>query len=223
MIATNKSKDFEEEFKKVQTTEELKTFVSHNYFSGRTLYVVRVFYCLQYVKKHPEAMEEVGTSWCENGNYFISNSKKLGDFLSLKSNTINTNFRDHGFKIVGDNAELVKNHFSNLSDRAHWKIRFHELCKFNCDSNIDEVKNIKKISENQDEHPIPVDNDIDFIPPETRNLLSNDQSQIIYISQLYYSISSTKEFFIKFLRLATQLWTQRISVDTFISYFKRRF
>ena len=65
----------------------------------RIKFASKILATLKFVENHESYTGTIGICWCQDGRHFLCNSKILGNFLSLKSNSINTNFREHGFTI----------------------------------------------------------------------------------------------------------------------------
>lgn len=122
-----------------KSPEELILYFKSN---DRIKFTVKLFYVLQFVEKYPEYQNDCGTSWCSDGRNFISNPIILGKTLSIKPNTINANFRSHGFAIIPVKFEELSAEFPNLSDVKNWKKRINHQYNFCSTSFIDEVKQI---------------------------------------------------------------------------------
>lgn len=121
---------------KITTPEQLKKFLKDN---DRIKFSTKVFYVLQFVKNHPEFSNECGASWCSDGTHFISNSSLLGNILSIKPNTINTNFRSHAFNIIHSKALELSPEFPNLPDIKNWKKRINPKYNFTQQSFIEDI------------------------------------------------------------------------------------
>ena len=113
------------------TAEELREFLQTNV----KLFTARVFIILQWTWKHREASEQTGIYWENNGTDFTSNSQILGDFLKIKSNSVNTNFRTHGFKII----ETIT---TKIYNKKNWVTRHHPHYQFSQLSTISQVQMI---------------------------------------------------------------------------------
>lgn len=87
-------------------------------------FVSKLLLCLRYVDNHLGDAGAIGVIWCQDGVHFLCNSKILGSFLELKSNSINTNFREHGFQICPYTS--AQSSVSILPDVQHWKKRRHQ-------------------------------------------------------------------------------------------------
>lgn len=106
------------------TIQELRAIVCPDPSKSRLKFVRRIVHILNFVSAHPETVTTLGAAWCRDGKHFVVNSKILGIFLNLKSNSINTNFRDHGFQIVTCQSLDLQKDFPVLTDLRHWKKRY---------------------------------------------------------------------------------------------------
>ena len=125
----------------------------------RIKYCIKVWKCLEYTQAHPETVDKIGAMWCSDKKHFLINSNILGEFLNVRPNTINTNFRDHCFEITThSNAELQKEN-SNLHETRHWKKRINLSYSFTPTSTITEIESIPCMNERpskvQDPKPLP--------------------------------------------------------------------
>lgn len=218
----------DEEFEKIQTVAELKQFVkkqggTSDENQGQKRFVLRIFYVLKYVKKHPESFNEIGACWCKDNSHFVANSQKLANFLDLKANSVNTNFRDHGFKIIPNNTPELRKEFPSISETRHWKIRYSNYHSFNSESSSKEIENIKTVKQ-KIEQILPTIQDIDeskplntemqiipFLPKETIALLQTDESQISSFIQMFYRVTEDDTFFYNFLQTVTEIWKKYIN------------
>lgn len=119
--------------------EELKNIVCSN---SRIKFVSKILHCLRFTMQNPAFVEEIGCSWCPDGVSFIINAGILGEFLQLKPNSINTNFREHGFQL--QKSENIKNEFPNLT-KGKWKKRIATTGSFNRNSSISDADSIQLI------------------------------------------------------------------------------
>jgi hypothetical protein len=92
---------------------------------GRVKFAVRILEALQYTDAHPHEINKVGIAWCSDGHHFVANPKILGHHLGLRSNSVNTNFRDHGFVLCPCPVNQIIARFGNLPDPQNWKKRCH--------------------------------------------------------------------------------------------------
>ena len=80
-----------------ESVEDLKKYLCG---TGRLKFSVKVLLILNFTEKHKDCVGMTGAVWCEDGVHFLANTKIMALLLDLKANSINTNLRDHGFKIV---------------------------------------------------------------------------------------------------------------------------
>ena len=216
--------------------DQLQMFFKAN---DRIKFSVKVFYVLQFVERYPDYKNECGA----DGKHFISNSTLLGNTLSIKPNTINTNFRSHGFKIIPYKAIELSTDFPNLSDIRNWKKRINQKYNFNHLSLIDEINNIpcqpipglktqKNYIFNQNSltlplnlsYPTPQLNTINNnnpsislfkqIPNETQILLSNDQETLLNTLFITNKISHNIQKSQSLLLYATRDWIQVVGMES---------
>lgn len=121
---------------KFTNPEQLQMFFKAN---DRLKFSVKVYYVLQFVEKNPDYINDCGASWCSDKKHFISNSTLLGKTLSIKPNTINTNFRSHSFKIIPVKTLELTNEFNELIDLRNWKKRINQKYNFTNQSYIEEI------------------------------------------------------------------------------------
>ena len=108
-------------------------------------FMVKILRCLKYVNLHPEYIEIIGISWSKNANSFISNSKIIGEFLGIKSNTINTNYRSHGLISVDCSSSDISAEFGPLKDLNNWKRKKSKNYSLNKSTSENEVFQIQCI------------------------------------------------------------------------------
>ena len=122
-----------EDFKNSLLTEEN---------GGKIKFAVKIFRCLQYAEKHPDLIPKIGACWYSNGSCFASNSMILGDFLKIKPNTINTNYRWHGFQKIDQIPNNLSAKCPTISDIRNWKIRKSKSYAFNNMMTEDDARKI---------------------------------------------------------------------------------
>ncbi|OHS98175.1 hypothetical protein TRFO_09032 [Tritrichomonas foetus] len=110
--------------------KELEQF--RNYINGnedRMKMIHIVWHCLKLTSKYPQLTKDVGAFWTSD-NCFIFNSTIFGKFTNRKPNTINRNFREHGFLFEKSTAPRRAEIFSRipdgdkLPDQIHWVFRW---------------------------------------------------------------------------------------------------
>ena len=105
--------------------DELKQKVCSNY-KMKLIHIVWI--CLQYIQKHPHDISNVGIFWFDDSHFMI-NSLIFGKFTNRKPNTINRNFRTHGFKYQKTTyliREKVQALYPNeyICDPKNWVLRW---------------------------------------------------------------------------------------------------
>ena len=114
-----------------QKLENLREQVAKNSkFGGSQKFSLKVWYCLHFTQQFPEYVNIIGIVWRKDNNHFLVNSDIFGSFLNLKPNSINTNFRDHGFVIVPLSSRLISEEFPNLGKSRNWKQRVNVISSF---------------------------------------------------------------------------------------------
>lgn len=104
-----------------------------------------VLLCLKFVEEHPEAVSIVGCCW-DSDNTFMINSSIFGKFIERDPNTINRNFRSHGFTQNKSSQQMrarvpKRFGFDNIPDAKNW---FQRQCPFfTKQTNEEEARTIK--------------------------------------------------------------------------------
>lgn len=124
-----------------QTLEELRGFIGREQ-SSRVKFATKLFHVLSFSRSHPGSLMLLGASWCRDGAQFICHSGIMSAFLGLKANSINTNFRDHGFEIVRSSLGELTREFPCLPANNNWKKRANHRYPFTAMSSIEEVERI---------------------------------------------------------------------------------
>lgn len=127
------------EFKDVQN---LKEYLNKEHQGSRIKFATKVFHVLNFTKEHPESINICGAAWCNDGAHFICNANIMAGFLNLRSNSINTNFRDHGFRIDHSSLSQVKHDFPHLMNIKNWKMRSNTIFAFKYNLNVEEIEKI---------------------------------------------------------------------------------
>jgi hypothetical protein len=86
-------------------------------------FTARILQLLQDAERRRKAIEEIGLAWCPDGRTFICNARTAAISLSIAANSVNTNFREHGFRILPCPVEEIRRHFPEITDTANWKKR----------------------------------------------------------------------------------------------------
>jgi hypothetical protein len=90
----------------------------------RSSFCVKLLSSLNHTKEHPEDGGWVGTMWSADGETVFVHSRIFGQFLGVRTNTINRNFRNHGFVIVA-NGQKTDPELANAPKSGHWRRRWH--------------------------------------------------------------------------------------------------
>ena len=128
--------------------KELKKFIcNENEFKGKIKFSLKVWYCLQYTLIFPETVNIVGVIWRKDHRHFLVNSKILSAFMDIKPNSVNTNFRHHGFDIIPMEGPTISLEFPQLENTRSWKQRYLEC--FSATTSISDILQIPCIPRNQ--------------------------------------------------------------------------
>jgi hypothetical protein len=174
------------------TLEDLRRAVVPD--DGRVKFMLKVLHVLNYSRSHPLALLTLGAGWCPDGIHFVVNSTILGEFLALRSNTINTNFRDHGFEIVPCTAEHLKSDFG-LTDTRHWKKR--KNANFTIATTVADAAQIRC--------------GLDRVPSSDfseslRKLIRDDPGQLLELQKLRFGLERDEQWFIRLFDFLTDFW-----------------
>ncbi|KAH0795393.1 hypothetical protein GPJ56_000606 [Histomonas meleagridis] len=170
-------------------------------------FAVKVWRILQYTSNSPEDVGIVGASWCKDGVHFIAHTQILANFLALKPNSINTNFRKHYFKIEESNFYEIIEEFKavQLPDTKNWNKRVNCQFNFTKDSTEQEImsipicNNIPKIVEIKPKNSL--------LPPNTLTLLFDNDDMQRDVQNLFSKVYGMSESWkIQFLVRATDEW-----------------
>lgn len=82
-----------------------------------------VWLCLNYVEYNPDQKSEIGIFWIDNSHFMI-NTYIFGLFVKKKPNTINRNFRSHGFCYKKTTFEMRESVNECLPDSKNWILRW---------------------------------------------------------------------------------------------------
>ena len=173
---------------------------------ARVRFVTKIFRALSYTREHPEEISQVGAAWCADGVHFVSNSTILAQFLNLKPNSINTNFRDHGFVIVGK-GEVGRDLPAGTKDACHWKKRHNREAHFTVNASEQTLNSINSIQDRVSAEP-SAPAQFSFMPRRTAELLQIDPRQQVSLANMAYSLqgNTTGEWFYRVLEKATEIW-----------------
>lgn len=113
---------------------------------GRMRFAVKLINLLRFQKKHPKSIYQIGIGWCPDGKSFISNSKILGNYLNIRANSVNTNFRINMFQIVDCAVNEFVSTFGNIPDISSWNKRIHPSFPWSVNTTPDDAAKIKPMS-----------------------------------------------------------------------------
>lgn len=181
----------------------------------RLRFVTKIFRALKYTREHPEHINIVGAAWCANGEHFVANSSILGAFLNLKPNSINTNFRDHGFQIIG-RGEAGRDMPADTADPTHWKKRHNKEANFSVNATEQELNAINSIQDRINDAEPGAPAQFSFIPKSTVEMLQRDGKQQLSLASTAFSLQgdASREWFYAVLDAATALWKGRIGAQS---------
>ena len=173
---------------------------------ARVRFVTKIFRALSYTREHPDEISQVGAAWCSDGVHFVSNSAILAQFLNLKPNSINTNFRDHGFVITGK-GEVGRDLPAGTKDATHWKKRHNREAHFTINATEQTINSINSIQDRVSAAP-SAPAQFPFMPRKTAELLQIDPRQQVSLANMVYSLqgSASSEWFYRVLEKATEIW-----------------
>lgn len=196
------------------TLASLKALVDPPEKRNRMKFAVKLFHVLQQTTANRTLLPETGAIWCSDGEHFLVNSKVLGKLLGLKSNSVNTNFRDHGFIIVGPLLPSDLEFSQDLPDPIHWKKRRNGRCQFTAASTIEDAEAIPTVDPKspQPESASPsLALQFAFVPNNLRELLPNDgfERDLVKVVSTIVEISQSKEWYRQVLETATNLWVTK--------------
>ena len=102
--------------------DQLRSIVRNREPKMKQIHIILV--CLNFVDDNPEYAPSVGCLW-NTENTFLIHSGIFGKFINRKANTINRNFRTHGFKRKKSSClmrEQIPKKFNlhDLPDAANW-------------------------------------------------------------------------------------------------------
>jgi hypothetical protein len=67
---------------------------------GKLTFTMKIHRLLAFTQKHPESAPDIGLIWTNEAGIFLMNSRQLAKYLGIRTNSINTNLREHGFERV---------------------------------------------------------------------------------------------------------------------------
>lgn len=82
-----------------------------------------VWLCLDFVEHNPSFKFDIGIFWHDDSHFMI-NTYLFGLFVNRKPNTINRNFRSHGFRYKKTTFEMRESVNECLPDSKNWILRW---------------------------------------------------------------------------------------------------
>lgn len=123
------------------TIEMLKEFVRRK--KPFVKFMLKIYYCLEFTRNHPDTIEEIGIAWWIDKRHFIANTVVLSNFLNLRPNSLNTDFRQHHFEIEKDfSTRELHSIYPNLEAVRFWKLHFTSQYLFCSESSIENISKI---------------------------------------------------------------------------------
>ena len=123
-----------------ESLNDLKEFNKKN----STKFAEKIFHSLQFVSTDVLNANLIGLIWCPNQTDFYCNPFILSQFLLLKPNSINTNFRNSGFTLIDTSLTELSKNYSFLKDERRWKRRRYCLGEFNSSSSSKSISLLEK-------------------------------------------------------------------------------
>ena len=194
-----------------ESVEDLKKYLCG---TGRLKFSVKVLLILNFTEKHKDCVGMTGAVWCEDGVHFLANTKIMALLLDLKANSINTNLRDHGFKIVDNDPVADLEGLQPLPDLNNWRKRKNAFAEFSRDSTIkdaDEIPSIEAKFE-QLEKSTTQPWYVAFVPEITRTMCSGHYlSEMIALIKILDDIQMPDAWKEELLKVSTGLWFTKVS------------
>ncbi|KAK8887872.1 hypothetical protein M9Y10_038931 [Tritrichomonas musculus] len=205
---------------KFQTVEELRQYVNKDPIGSKLKFAAKLFIILDFTNQNPLSVNVTGTTWLSDGIRFITNSQIFGQFINLRPNSVNANFRSHFFKILHGSSSQIRKEVLTLNDPINYKIRTNMTYHFTISSTMEQINSIPcdmpalqqlKISYNNSETNLP-----DFV----YNFLKKGEKEILLSTQLLYAkIKRKNEWKDRFFELAMREWksfaNDQIAVDIY--------
>lgn len=121
--------------------EELRNALVVDPTKAKTKFCVKLCRALKLVLENPDDATTIGLRWCPDNVHFFCNARIFADFLGIKLNTINSNFRVYGFSI--DTSSPYDPGF--LPDAKSWKVRWNPRETWNSNTTEQEAERIPSI------------------------------------------------------------------------------
>lgn len=190
-----------------QTAEELRYYVTKDSIGSKLKFAAKLFIILDFTNHNPLLVNITGTTWLKDGVRFITNSQIFGQFINLRPNSVNANFRSHFFKILHCSSAQIRKEALSLSDPTNYKIRSNLTYHFTISSTMEQINSIPcdmpalqqlKIAHNSPQMNIP-----DFI---YTFLKSGEKEFLLNTELLYTRIKRKNEWKDRFFDLALKEW-----------------
>lgn len=189
------------------TVEALKEYLCG---TVRLKFSVKVLMVLNFSEKHKDCVPVTGAVWCEDGCHFLVNTKIMASLLDLKANSINTNFREHGFKIISNVLEKDTEGLPPLPDLNNWKVRQNTAATFTRNSTRKDAENVPSLETKP--QGMESQQNTSFIPQRTQEMCTNDfESELKLIYKILVDIPQPDRWKRDLLESATSFWTKNIS------------
>lgn len=187
---------------KANSTESNQNNKNHN----KIKFCVRILQLLNETLLDNTKIKNIGLAWCEDGFHFICNSQILGNYINLKANSINTNFRAHSFQIENFNIVEIQKKFGNLPDIKNWKMRRNTSFEFTTESFEFEVGKIPCLEKNKRAIDANSPGSNSVFPSITIDLLKNNQHCFHQVEMIMEKADFMPNWKNKFLRTVSKDW-----------------
>lgn len=179
---------------------------------SKVKFCVKIWRILRWTLDNPDMGPRVGIFWAKDGVSFVSNPKILGAFLNLKSNSINTNLRCHGFEIKSTSADIVAREYPYLPDRLNWRVRYSKTTPWNTSTTEDEAREVPLIEgPMQNRLEIIAKKELSIIPDQLTDLIGDNKDIERDILNLLERVSESSTWKSGLLTRATSEWCSMTS------------
>ena len=105
-------------------------------------FIIKIYHLLTYSLYHENDINFIGIYWADCDGLLSVNSAILGDFVGIKSNSVNKNLKSYGL-IKEKNPKSNIFNVKSLVDRSRWIYRKSSIYTFNSGTPIEEVRAFK--------------------------------------------------------------------------------
>ena len=176
-----------------KTADDLKNYMTKDKYGSKLKFAVKLFLTLNFTSHNQDMINQTGACWLSDGVRFMANSQIFADFINLKSNSVNANFRMHFFKIHNSSHFDALKEFPWIKDSKNYKIRSNTNYAFSVTSTLNYI------------NTIPCDNIL------TQQICNVFQPMEIKIPlQLYSFVKDNKEMHLKIELIFTKLQKPQI-------------